>query len=37
MECNLSDRSVSRIVKDLKEKYSDYKQIEISKLKVLTE
>lgn len=32
MECNLSDRSVSRIVRDLKEKYDSYRKIEMAKL-----
>ena len=29
---NMSDRNVSRIVKDLKRKYADYKQLEMAKL-----
>lgn len=31
---SMSDRNVSRIIKDLKKKYEDYKQIEIAKLGV---
>ena len=30
-ECNMSDRNVSRIIRDLKQKYSNYKNIEIAK------
>ena len=30
-DLNLSDRTVSRIIKDLKEKYNNYKTIEIAK------
>lgn len=30
-----SERTVSRIISDLKEKYTNYKQIELSKLELL--
>lgn len=33
-EINMSDRNVSRIIKDVKEKYYMYKKIELAKLDV---
>lgn len=33
-ECNMSDRNVSRIIKEIKMKYNDYKKIELAKLGV---
>lgn len=33
-EINMSDRNVSRIIKDIKEKYYMYKKIEMAKLDV---
>ena len=33
-EINMSDRNVSRIIKDIKEKYYMYKKIELAKLDV---
>jgi len=33
-EINMSDRNVSRIIKDLKEKYYIYKKIEIARLEI---
>lgn len=33
-EINMSDRNVSRIIKDLKEKYYMYKKIELARLEV---
>lgn len=32
---NMSDRKVSRIIKDLKEKYQNYKKLELAKLYIL--
>lgn len=34
MELDMSDRNVSRVVKRIKEKYEDYKKIEIAKCKI---
>lgn len=31
---NMSDRSVSRVIRDLKQKYEDYRKLEIAKLGV---
>lgn len=31
-ECNMSERNVSRIIKEIKTKYNDYKTIEMAKL-----
>lgn len=31
---NMSDRTVSRIIKDIKEKYKNYKVIEIAKIDI---
>jgi len=33
--CSMSERSVSRIIKSLKQKYKDYKIIEIAKCGIL--
>ena len=35
-ECNMSDRNVSRVIKEIKRKYNDYKAIEMAKLGVFT-
>ena len=35
-ECNMSERNVSRIIKEIKKKYNDYKVIELAKLGVFT-
>lgn len=34
MELDMSDRNVSRVVKRIREKYEDYKKIEIAKCKI---
>jgi DNA-binding MarR family transcriptional regulator len=34
-ELNMSDRTVSRIIKDIKEKYTNYKTIELAKINIL--
>ena len=34
MELDMSDRNVSRVIKRIKEKYEDYKKIEIAKCKI---
>lgn len=34
MELDMSDRNVSRIIKRIREKYEDYKKIEIAKCKI---
>lgn len=31
-ECNISERNVSRIIKEIKTKYNNYKTIELAKL-----
>lgn len=33
-KCNMSDRNVSRIIKEIKNKYNNYKTIEVAKLGV---
>lgn len=35
-ECNMSERNVSRIIKEIKRKYGNYKTIELAKLGVFT-
>ena len=35
-EMNMSDRNVSRIIKDIKIKYKNYKHIEIAKCDIFT-
>ena len=35
-ECNMSDRNVSRIIKEIKKKYNDYKTLEMAKLGIFT-
>lgn len=34
MELDMSDRNVSRVIKRIREKYEDYKKIEIAKCKI---
>ena len=34
MELDMSDRNVSRVIKRIKEKYENYKKIEIAKCKI---
>lgn len=33
-ELNMSDRTVSRIIKDIKEKYASYKSMELAKINI---
>lgn len=34
-EVIMSDRNVSRVIKDIKEKYNNYKKLELAKLDIL--
>lgn len=35
-ECCMSERNTSRIIKEIKEKYNNYKKLELAKLDILT-